>query len=215
MNESRVARLDAGKDDGKALEAKELAALEYQLQSLQNAEKNYSEMQLDEMIVYAEILGSIANTLKRQRKPVEAAVRASEAALMAKKANRMLGECARKPRAPIRPRPLMVSVVCPGNAKADDAQEEVQQKEEAVKAAQEMLEVGSSEATSESAQAEFEAFLVESEDLLTESEKEASFQSFLEAKLAKAREELDEARQKQANVSASSWLPVPVDCVLL
>ena len=73
-----------------------------------------------------------------------------------------------------------------------------------MKAAQEMLEVGSSEATSESAQAEFEAFLVESEDLLTESEKEASFQSFLEAKLAKAREELDEARQKQANVSASS-----------
>ena len=209
-----MARLDAGKDDGKALEAKELAALEYQLQSLQNAEKNYSEMQLDEMIVYAEILGSIANTLKRQRKPVEAAVRASEAALMAKKANRMLGECARKPRAPIRPRPLMVSVVCPGNAKADDAQEEVQQKEEAVKAAQEMLEVGS-EATSESAQAEFQASLVESEDLLTESEKEASFQSFLEAKLAKAREELDEARQKQANVSASSWLPVPVDCVLL
>jgi len=109
VNESRVARLDAGKDDGKALEAKELAALEYQLQSLQNAEKNYSEMQLDEMIVYAEILGSIANTLKRQCKPVEAAVRASEAALMAKKAKRMLEECARKPRAPIRPaRPLTV-----------------------------------------------------------------------------------------------------------
>ena len=107
-----MARLDAGKDDGKALEAKELAALEYQLQSLQNAEKNYSEMQLDEMIVYAEILGSIANTLKRQRKPVEAAVRASEAALMAKKAKRMLEECARKPRAPIRPRPPAHGVSC-------------------------------------------------------------------------------------------------------
>ena len=95
-----------------------------------------------------------------------------------------------------------------------------------MKAAQEMLGI-SSEATSESAQAEFQASLVESEDLLTESEKEAAFQSFLEAKLAKAREELDEARQKQAKVSAStcpcscscscscSWLPVPVGCMLL
>ena len=101
-----------GGGGGDGGDSKKLSTLINQVQSLQNAEKNYSEMQLDEMIVYAEILGSIANTLKRQRKPVEAAVRASEAALMAKKAKRMLEECARKPHSPIRPRPPAHGVSC-------------------------------------------------------------------------------------------------------
>ena len=62
------------------------AQLEQQLRSLQLAERNYCDMKMQNSTVYAEILHSMAHTMKLLGKVVPAAVRSGEAVLVAKNA---------------------------------------------------------------------------------------------------------------------------------
>jgi hypothetical protein len=82
--EAMSARLDAGGAKAAEKDPQELANLEDQLRSLQLAERNYCNMKMQNSIVYAEILQSMAHTMTLLGKVVPAAVRSGEAALVEK-----------------------------------------------------------------------------------------------------------------------------------
>ena len=78
------ARLDAGAEEATEKDPRVVAKLEQQLQALQLAERNYCNMKMQNSTVYAEILSSMAHTMKLLGMVVPAAVRSGEAALVAK-----------------------------------------------------------------------------------------------------------------------------------
>ena len=84
--EAMSARMAAGARTATEKDPEVAAKLEQQLRSLQLAERNYSDMAMQKENVYAEILQSMAHTLKLLGKVVPAAVRSGEAALVTKKA---------------------------------------------------------------------------------------------------------------------------------
>jgi hypothetical protein len=87
--EAMSARMEAGAKDagGQRMDQRMIEKLDYQLRSLQNAERNYCDMKMNESAVYAEILSSMAHTLQLQGAVVAAAVRSAEAALVANAAS--------------------------------------------------------------------------------------------------------------------------------
>jgi hypothetical protein len=84
--EAMSARMDAGAEEATEKDPQVTAQLEQQLRSLQLAERNYCDMKMQNSTVYAEILHSMAHTMKLLGKVVPAAVRSGEAVLVAKNA---------------------------------------------------------------------------------------------------------------------------------